>query len=318
MGDKPIFLRPVEIVTGTNDTIKVKVSGAGSFQSATLTAGVYPSMFAVIWEFTRAIAGAGGSVSLSSASNIDGGDVDGKYIYWSITFSGTHVMLIDQEATGRMLGWGRSTSTQVSGTTINFNHQPEYCWIPRFQVANQGRFYRKLDQEVSGKITKTGAFAGNSTGPTLNYRDLQFNNEKAFNVLEEGADGELYSNRSDITKNLQYFVNQSMTVSPSVAGNVSPRGFWYVPDWNEVIGTVSNSTQGPSTRTSSPDRTTEIGIRFDLTTSADKWAFCQFEEAAVEPPVDVGVPTGRELYNQANMIIHTADYPSFYNTFEEE
>jgi hypothetical protein len=59
---------------------------------------------------------------------------------------------------------------------------------------------------------------------------------------------------------------------------------------------------------------TNAGIRFDLSSSPDKWEFCQFEEAAVEPPIDVGVPTGRTLYNQANMTIHTV--PSPYSTYQ--
>jgi hypothetical protein len=307
---KPIFMRPVEVVTGTNDTIKCKLSGAGSYTSVTIGAGVYSCVFDVIWEFYAQLYTA--AFGLSSGSIVDGGDTDGKYLYAQIVFTGAHTILIDQQATARMLGWGFNTSTAETQTTFNFSFQPEYCWIPRFQVANQGRFYRRLDEEFRGKKTKVGTLAGNSTGPTLDYRDLQFNNEKAYNVLEEGATKELYYDGSHTTKNLQYFVNQSMVAQPTVSGNPSPRGFWYAPDWNNVIGDITTEDKSPGAPGASSD---DYGIRFDLATNPDLWAFCQFEEAAIEPPVDVGVPTGRELYNQLNMTIHTvSEIPTFAAT----
>jgi hypothetical protein len=309
---KPLLARPVEIVTGTNDTIKIRSpSGSGGYTSITIGAGVYASIYAVIWEFYAQI-NLSGPISINAFTMEDGGDTDGKYTYIKIVANASSDILIDQEATGRMLGWGRSTSTTVTGTTFNFNHQPEYIWIPRFQVANQERFYRTLGDEFAGKKTKTGLLAGNPTGPVLQYRNLEFQNEKAFNVFEEGADGELYSDRSDITKNLQYFVKQSMSVSPSVAGNPSNRCFWYIPDWNNALGDVTARNVGPGADNSYTD---DAGIRFDLSSNPDLWAFCQFEETAIEPPVDVGVPTGRQLYNQASMMIHTvSDQPTFATT----
>jgi hypothetical protein len=309
---KPILMRPVEVVTGTNDTIKVKTSGAGSYESVVIDPGVYASIFGVIWEFASGIGSAGGSVDFTSWAIEDGSDTDGKYLYSKLTFVGNHVILIDQEETARMLGWGLNTSTASSAAAVHsFDYQPGYCWIPRFQVANQGRFYRRLSEEFAGKKTKTGTLAGNSTGPTLNYRGLEFQNEKAYNLVDEGATKNLYYDGSHPTKNLQYFVKEAMTSAPTVAGNPSTRGFWYAPNWNDILGTISASNQGPSTETSPIDYTTDIGIKFDLATSPDKWAFCQFEEAAIPQPDDTGVPTGRELYNQANIAIHTADYPTF-------
>jgi hypothetical protein len=302
---KPIFLRPVEIITGTNDTIKCRVSGGGSYTSITIPSGVYTSIFSVIRQFSIYLLSDGFTQTWTIE---DGGDTDGRYLYIKITFGSAHEILIDQEETARMLGWTYNTSTGAIATVFQFSYQTGYCWIPRFQVANQGRFYRQLSDEVSGKITRDGSFAGNSTGPTISYRDLEFQNEKAFNLFEEAANKELYYNGSDVTKNLQYFVKQSMTVAPSVAGNPSPRGFWYVPDWNNVLGTNGDYNQGPNVNFGTDD----IGIRFDLATDPDLWEFCQFEETAIEPPLDVGVPTGRELYNQANMRIHTAEYSTSF------
>jgi hypothetical protein len=305
VGDKPIFARPIEIVTGTNDVIKCRTTGGGGYTSFTLTAGVYPSVFGVIWQFYRSL----NSTFANTWTIEDGADTDGRYLYNKIVFGSSHDILIDQQATARMLGWQNDTSTAESGTTISFSYQPEYIWVPRMQVANQGRFYRNLDEEFSGKQTKTGTLAGNSTGPTVYYRDLEFQNEKAFNLYEEGATKELYYDGSHVTKNFQYFTNQSMTSSPSVAGNPSTRGFWYIPDWNDILGTVSTSNQGPDMGTLG-----DIGIRFDLTSNADKWEFCQFSAGGAEPPTDTGVPTGRELYHQANITIHTSDYPTFLET----
>lgn len=290
---KPIFMRPIEI-TGDTDSITITPNG-GTPTAVTINTGVYSSIQAVLYAFeTKA-----NSVVGDGVTDIDFGlyDTDGE-VNVRVVFVGNTAKIIFSGDTGPLLGFNYSNSYIATHTGL---YRPDSVWLPGYQVANQGRFQPKQKDLFAGAQAKNGALAGTTTGATIYYRKLRFENEQAYNLMEEGITANTRDDGRYDLLHLDYFAKEARTCQTSVADLPSKRGFWFWPDWQDAIDnpdTMPGGTDG--------DTDTYNGINFDLDTDPDLFAFCQFAPAGFRMPQSVDAPTGR-VYYHVDFEIHTVD-----------
>lgn len=289
MATKPIFMRPIEI-TSANDTIEMKPA-AGSYSEETINNGVYSCLMTVLAGFKN-------RSPASSISLVDNGN--GEPVVRFTFGASYHVHFPDTDTAAL---WGAEETYYGPATTITLENRPQFIWVPKYQIANQSRFQPRQKDLFSGQQSKTGLLAGNSTGPTIYYRNLEFHNELASNLMEEGITGDGYQDTGGDMRymHLDYFAQQSRISQPSVSGNPSTKGFWFWPDIDDVF---DNPTIFPGG--TSGESTSRHGVKFDLASSPDLFVFCQFDKDGFAPPKSLDTPTGRQYYD-SEFTIHTVD-----------
>lgn len=291
---KPVFMRPVEITSAIASIDIRDDDGGEAWTTITIDTGVYSSMQAVLYAFECRAKDDIATMTTNIAFVDDGnGEIVVKFTFTGTTLGGG--IKIDSATIGNF--WGEAAGTYTGLSSKTFQWRPQYIWLPGYQVAVQTRFHKVQKELAAGKTAKTGQVASITTGPDIYYRDLEFHNEKAINLFDEAATA---TSAPDYTKlNLDYFAQYARVSQPSSSGYPCTRGFWFWPDWNDAIDNPSTMPGGASGTGS-----TREGINFDLSSTADLFAFCQFDEDGFSPPAAVDVPTGRE-YHIARFTIHT-------------
>ena len=288
---KPCFVRPVEIqddVTYYRTAIDVSGGFSGNID---LTPGVYSSVMAVNHAWKALYDTATSEVIVPKFSIISSpGTGVYPYLLWYFSATSHTVKITFGTELAKIFGDPSQTLDNAYATTYHAPQPPSHCWFPMYTKTNQDRFQPVANDFAKGVITKTGAFVGNATGPSIYELDLEFANEHAYNLFESASTNE---NWYSLT-NLETFIKGSLTAQPSDSTYANPRGFWYVPDWNDLNDSYAVV----------PEIATRNGINFDLTTTPDLWSFCQFDKNPISR-MRAAAPTGLEYYSTGTFTVHT-------------
>jgi len=299
---KPIFLRPIEI-TSSNNSCEMKLYDVGlagvKTAAVSVTTGVYGSIVnlasaiasAITTEFTdwtvtaELVQGTGSKsddlfIKWSFADNEESGtEPDTK---WNELYD-----IVGSTASGYTNESFLENPQHTYSQTMTY--RPSHIWIPTYQVANQSRFFISQPESYVGDMAKSGFLHGNRSGPTIYYRDMYFVNEKAENVYAEAITNARKENRT-----WEYFATECRAVGITDAGNPCAKGFYFVPDWNDIIAECEE------THSDNGD------VNFDLTVSPDEYVFCQMGEKGGPEP-QASTPTGKAYYS-ISFPMHTVDY----------
>ena len=294
---KPIFCRPIEIQDSTSYyRVNYDVQG-GANVNADLDAGTYSSIAAlcegletaanaagvgktIVWEFSDS----GGVLKITCRNSSD-------TTMLNITPGADLANIIGDPATTWNLGYTDYTHTAP--------YAPEFCWIPQYQNATQDFFAPRLDQNMAGDTMKSGRYVGNKTSSNpIQYKRLRFTNELARNLFNEGATTQESTYSVYEHRNLYKFT-ECMTWNNQESGNPDARGFFYYPNWNDLI---DNPETVPGGKTGIDTQREGVGFNLD---SPDFFTYCQFEHNPFQHPTP-NAPSGREYY-EVEFTIHTID-----------
>ena len=299
-GNKPFFTRPIEISAGLLNNI-FRATLAGSVErTITLDPGVYSSIQALMSAIEDAANESALGVDdevvvvLQLAESSDSKDV---IINWSFTRESVPTQVaLDVTTSAANFGplIGAEDDTYNQAVSIDMEFRPENVWVPTYQKANQGRWWSDHADLFSGTQGKTGIVAGNTVGPAIYYRTLEFINEPAVNLFDDAATAAHLKK-----KNLDYFVQQSLQSYPTVTTYPSTKGFFYFDDWQNADG---DDIPGGTTGTS----TTSLGINFDYSSSPSLFAYCQFDPRGIRAAPRPASPSGISYYN-VSFLIHTIE-----------
>jgi len=300
MTDKPIFTRPIEIQNSTSYYSIDYNIGGGGWAARDINPGVYANIAALLEAMETAANATPLTKTLAwlLVEDTTNGIVKARC---SNQTDDTTFLIRLGTALSQILGEPADTWESVATDPQTASYAPSHVWIPRFQVASQDRFKKRSAEFIKGVTVKTGQNVGNKTGPQLYYRRMIYTNELAKNIFDEAAETVVSGYNVDEDRNLQTFLEGAMGDSPTDAGNPSPRGFFFYNDWNNIIDTpedVPGGTTGIAT--------TYEGINFDLSSSADRFAWCQFASNPMPDPGPSG-PTGKNLYSTQEFEIHTQE-----------
>lgn len=288
---KPIFFRPIEIVNSGTKYNRITYTYTGhAAVNADIDLGVYSSLPALL----EAIETAGLAIAPG-----------GHTCAWSLVESGFTVYVrcvtdvsceIDFPASSELkyiLG-DPAESFNAAGTTHTAPYPPWYTWVPTYQNATQDHWQQQFDKQFAGRVTQTGELAGNRIGPAIWFKKLRFFSEPALNIYDD-ASTDTYIQEC----NLESFLD-CMYSTPEDDANPSTRGFFYYPDWNNAINypeDVPGGTTGIAT--------TYHGTQYDLSSSPDRFTFCQFAENPLNK-LGAAFDKGRN-YQEVEFEIHTVE-----------
>jgi len=293
---KPVFMRPIEITTANNTfTIELDVGAGQQAFAINLDTGVWGSVFNLAAGIAAEITALHANISCTSSMVQSGDDLLIRFVLVDSGSSGLTPETTWNEvydiigATGSGDNDEVWTESPADTYTCTMTYRPTHMWIPTYQSADQGRFYIEQGEIFEGNMSKGGFLAGNQTGPVIYWRDLSFVNEPAENIFMSAATSARYGNR-----NLETFVKECRSSNPSVSGNGCTRGFYFIPDWNDVTTTCANT------------HTDNGGINFDYASSEDTFVFCQMNSKGYSLPQS-SLPTTKTRYS-TGFQIHTVDY----------
>ena len=291
-GNKPFFARPIEL-SDTLDNRQFSVQKiAEPVRTISIDAGVYSSIMAVMYAIEDACNESafgltdGVTTTLTLVANSDNTDVA---IKWAFSASTTLTLTVDANFKTLV---GAADDSYTGALEYTMDYRPEYCWVPTYQNANQNRWLPVHKDLFAGTMGKTGIVAGIATGPTVYYKDLTFTNEPAVNVFEDAATIAHHSK-----KHIDYFVRQSLQSYPTDTAYPSTKGFFYFDDWQQT-GNIPGGTDGTTT--------TSMGINFNLASSPDRFAYCQFDPSGLSAVPTASAPSGITYYN-VRFRIHTIE-----------
>ena len=289
----PIFMRPIEIHDG-NDSYSYKLGAAAAVPLA-LTNGVYATVATVLSSMINQINNDMLNTDLT-AEFVAASDTDltGFYIHFENANAADIVITWTDTDLRDMLGFTGVSTTIPAGSDEVASVRPEYLWIPTFAPSDQGVFYSKQREIFSGNIGQTGRLAGNTTGPTILYRDYTFMHELAANVFWRNA---VVS--TDWTRCLEHFSRESRESYPIETTNPSTKGFYL---W-EDIDTLRDTNVGDSWEiTDTGDMILDlVGIK------GMSYIFCHIDTPGIPLPV-ASLPASVLRFN-CNLSIHTAVAP---------
>ena len=269
---RPAFLRPIEIVTGVNDTFTMTISA--SPYTVTVKQGVYANCLTLLAQVAIDV------VADTPATTCNA--------YLSDANSGKAVISFDATAdvtTSALLKLlGFTTASYAGVTSISADLYPEHMWVPTYQSKELGRFYPDQKKLVYGVTAKDGSVVGRTSGPVLYYRDLEFYHESASNIFEETQNEDSEAQK----RVLDYFARESLRSYPSKPNFPATRGFYYFPDINDA---TTASTWTDTTMAYN-------GIDADNT-----YVFCTFDIRAYGTPVST-VESSKDYY-KVKFQIHT-------------
>lgn len=160
--------------------------------------------------------------------------------------------------------WRDTTVRDVLGFTSNFDdskpywqalYTPQYSWFPNMAPSNRDVW--QIDQRAvfSGRRAHDGSICGLATGDSVYSRDYSFSAVPVALVNNSSCTNTRYQ-----ALTLETFLRGSRTATILAAGRPDPKGFYVVPDYEDVL-TVS-STFGSG------------GVDFALSSSPDTYVFC--------------------------------------------
>lgn len=297
---KPVFMRPVEITTANNAfSVKLYITGVGYTQyDKTLDVGVWGSMFEVAagiaaevnaitaqYDCTAAFVQSGNDLLIKFT--IKDNDNNGFYAEWD--WDEVYDLIGSSGYGSFKHNWDTYDTNSSDEYYYTMTYRPSHMWIPTYQIANQDRFQIDQSEIFTGQIARTGVLCGNDNGSRLYFRQLDFVNEQASNLFIEASTNSRLNNRS-----LEYFADYCRSVTTVTSGNPCAKGFYFVPDWNDITTTCSNKHNDNG------------GINFDYSASPDEFVFCQMDPRGYLPP-NASVPTARGYY-RVTFTIYAVDY----------
>jgi hypothetical protein len=285
---RPAFLRPIEFnYSGT----AFSVSGGSnytSFPTGTFAnaASFAHSVCATLWNDSV-------DVALSMSDDLK----------FKLTPSGSSPTIVWDNTTLRdILGFTGASTALSDGVATEATYTPQYCWFPTYQRSDQGGFDQDLQSVVTGVTSRDGTFSG--MGPSSIYvyfTSINFPMEYEEKLFRSAIGSNLF----DQARCLETFMRGAIEAMPTLPTSVSPKGFWYYHDVNDLI------TQTTLTESEPWNETTDNGINFDFTDTENTRAFC------ATSPREIGslgrnspaLPVGTLRYN-ISFSFHTAPVPS--------
>lgn len=284
---RPAFIRPVEFTYSGN---AFSVSGGSSYTS--LPKGTYANAASLAHSVCATLWNDSVDVALSMSDDLK----------LKLTPSGSSPTIVWDNTTLRdILGFTGASTALSDGVATEATYTPQYCWFPTFTRADQGGFTQELQGVVTGVTSRDGTFSG--IGPSsiyVYYTSITFPMELETKLCRSAYN----SSEPEQARCLETFLRGAIEAMPTLPTSVSPKGFWYYPDVNDLI------TQTTLTESEPWNETTDNGINFDFTDSPNTRVFCAIspdEIGAFRGSPSLPVSTLRYGYTFS---FHTAPVPA--------
>ena len=282
---RPVFLRPVEIISSNKD-FTLEEDGGGAVAKA-LTTGTYGSILTVLDEFEDLLQSGGVEadfvVSLTSDLYVSIALQDGNGGGEVFDLVWTDTDLRD------MLGFtGDLTFTGAQTHTATMT--PSHLWFPTYERANQSFFALEQNKIIKGINAASGQYCGYGTGTDRRRMQFEFEYEPAANVSDQYGTTQLV-----IDRNYDTFVYQARAASMSSSTNTSSRGCYVYPDYTDADVT--------------DDMSTNEGIQYGLSSSPDTHTWCHFDTTSPKVPSSA-LPSTMMHFNLSFSLI-TATEPTW-------
>ena len=307
MTDRVALFRPIEIQDSeTYYRVLYDVEG-----DAVYTANIDPGTYSCFPALLQALQTAANAAPLGLSVGVTWKLVESTYTWEGNTFSnflarctsdGAHIKVsfFANSVLGEIMGDPNdSMAAPDYAATQTAPYPPSHTWVSSWQNATQDYFANNTREIVAGHKMKTGRFVGNRTGPNIPTKALRFTNEPAINIFDEASttvsDGhDVYANRNI------YKLTDCMHINNQESGNADPRGFFYCPDWNSILGSPSIIPGGTAGSSTSYE-----GINYNYSSTADRFTYCQFDSQPFGHPAP-SAETGR-LFYEFDLKIHIID-----------
>lgn len=296
--DRPIFLRPVEIVDPLNAGgfhFRYRFD-AGAWHNITIPSGTYASILTVLYAIEYQIEAVIPSPNnptirprVMTASHdffirvykVGAGSQDVEF----------DAGVIPETALRKMLGFDSDTPSAL-GVVLDGDTNLGNSWYPYRNPSDREGFQSDQAEAFRGIKTAQGLLAGIGMPVVFAERDLEFPMEPVVNVLEEFC-----TNEYEVARCAETFFKECRTAQINISTHKNPRGFWFVKDVTYLQNLAVRVMRG----------VTE-GIHF-LYSTPDRWCYGT-------PPTrgpdyfKVAVSRGQAFYD-VNFKMQTADTPLF-------
>ncbi len=298
------FARPIEI-TADNDSFSINHEGGGAVDK-TLTNGVYSSIYTLMREFEE--------VCQAGPTDADF-DIylDSDHLINMQTAPGeSNEFVFANGALAELLGFGTTSlsgakeDTLADAITHQADYPPSHLWLPTYQSADREYWGRRQSDAVRGTVAQNGRLSAITTGTTLYYRDFTYQFETALKTYRSADTG---AGETVGTDEVEFFYNQRRTYEefmekcrsamPTVSGNPTPKGFYYIPDRTTYEGSG----------TTYPTNMTSGGVDFEQSSGADVYVYCHTDVSGGDDPKPA-MPNNKDYY-EIGFTAHTATAPTF-------
>jgi hypothetical protein len=285
------FLRPIEVTSGG---MTVNYDGGGA-HAQNLTEGVYPSILSLVHQLDNQLDDENAALSayISTA--------------WKVTLASSGaaaVVVLTSEDVAAALGFTSLTINIPAAGSVAATYTPEYCWLPTWQSADREYWRRHQGDATRGSIAANGRFVGVSSGPTLYSRSLSFQFETAL-LTYRSAETTSFTITSTFYPNqrrsFEHFMEQCRAAMPITGGAPTTKGFYYLP--NRSVYT------GASPIVALPSTMDDGGVKFDLSSSPDRYVYCHASSDGADDP-HPALPNNRDYYS-ISFVAHTAAAPTW-------
>jgi hypothetical protein len=294
------FVRPIEI-TSSNDSFSI-AHDSGAAQNKVLTNGVYSNIYTLIREFEETCQTEDPDFDIYLDSN--------HKLNFDTADAQTNEFVFQDEALAELLGFGDTSLSGVNNDTLadanehTADYTPAHCWLPTYQSADREYWGRRQSDAVRGTIAQNGRLSAITTGDTLYYRDFTFQFEtavKTYRSADTTTSETIDTTAFFYTQRRCYeeFMEQCRQVQPTVSGNPSPKGFYYIPDRTTYEGVA----------TTYPTNMTSGGVDFLQSSGADTYVYCHPDVAGGDDPRPA-LENNRDYY-EIRFTAHTATAPTF-------
>ena len=289
------LLRPIEIITGTNDNFTV----AGNVK--TIPGGLYHNILTLLNEIEDWIQTEYANVTISITS--------ANKIKFSKSDAGNALITAVDEPLAIILGDVNQTITVPGESSVTMAYPPTHCWFPTYQSCDRSRWLINQSETWAGATAINGRTAGISTGDDIYRREFEWMFESAANTMLTGETTSFSIGGNDYFPNqarcFEYFVQQARTAQPSAADVANPKGFYYVPHFEEYREDYAVSGWSlPATMTS------YNGVTLELSCEESRYLYCHIDAPATIPAADNSLPVGQDHYT-VRLPAHSAALPTF-------
>ena len=308
--DRPIFLRPVEIVAPLNAApdnfhFEITVDNGANWEEITIPSGVYASVLTLCYAIEKEIQdayGVGNEVQVRPY-------VDTALHTFSIFFAKTGANIkinwkpaaVSETALRNMLGFNSDLCPPMGpgGATLHASYNFGNTWFPYRNPSDREGFQSDQKAAFKGVKVAQGQLVGIGVPTVFTDRDFEFPMEPATNVLEQFCTNAYY-----VARCAETFFKECRTAQVNISTHKNPRGFWFVKDVEYLAhnGPISGQAQYMKT-------TADNGIHFHYTINPNRWVYGN-------PPVGgpnffkVAVTRGQAYYD-VNFNMETAETPTF-------
>lgn len=283
-----LFTRPIEI-RDLATHYRITYNSGGGATNVDINPGTYADITALLKALSTA-------ATSTMGFNITWSLYDtGTYIACKVTAASSVTVAINTVLRVTLGDPTNAMAGEATSTTHTSTYQSTYLWASKFENATQDRWHVKYNELGAGSVCKTGEVNGNTTGPDIYYHRLRYTNELATKLYDEAA-----TDAYQPTYNWMAFVKGAVWSSCAETGHASTRGVFYWPDLTDATGNPGDVPGGADGAT-----TTYEGINYDLSSSPDRFTFCQFDMSDL--PLSAAHPSGKVYYGIDEFELHTID-----------